>query len=73
MISSEGRCLQQGPKSGGAIRFSEDNGISVMAGERILMFAEPAAFYHCMIAGFEGYWRSCRSGDIIAIYGFNTV
>jgi predicted CoA-binding protein len=38
--------LQQGAGSPAAIRFCEDNGISVVHGECILMFAEPAAWYH---------------------------
>ena len=38
--------LQQGAESAAAIRFCEENGISAVHGECILMFAEPAAFYH---------------------------
>jgi predicted CoA-binding protein len=38
--------MQQGSESEDAIRFCEENGISVVAGECILMFAEPAEFYH---------------------------
>jgi predicted CoA-binding protein len=38
--------LQQGAGSATAIRFCEENGISAVHGECILMFAEPAAFYH---------------------------
>jgi hypothetical protein len=38
--------LQQGAGSPATIRFCEDNGISVVHGECILMFAEPAAWYH---------------------------
>jgi len=38
--------LQQGAGSAAAIRFCEENGISAVHGECILMFAEPAAFYH---------------------------
>ncbi len=38
--------LQQGAASPAAIRFCEDNRISVVHGECILMFAEPAAWYH---------------------------
>jgi predicted CoA-binding protein len=38
--------LQQGAGSSAAIRFCEENGISVVHGECILMFAEPAAWYH---------------------------
>ena len=64
--------MQQGPKSGDAIRFCEENDISVVAGECVLMFAELVAFYR-MIAGCEGYWGSCRSRDIIAIDGNNLI
>jgi predicted CoA-binding protein len=38
--------LQQGSESEAAIRFCRDNGMAVIDGECILMFAEPAAFYH---------------------------
>ncbi|MCJ7503046.1 MAG: CoA-binding protein [Acidobacteriia bacterium] len=38
--------LQQGAGSAAAIRFCAENGISLVHGECILMFAEPAAFYH---------------------------
>ena len=38
--------MQQGAASPEAIRFCQENGISVVHGECILMFAEPAAFYH---------------------------
>lgn len=38
--------LQQGAGSAAAIRFCEENGISVVHGECILMFAQPAAWYH---------------------------
>ena len=38
--------MQQGSESQDAIRFCEENNISVVAGECILMFAEPAEFYH---------------------------
>ena len=38
--------MQQGSESQDAIRFCEENGISVVDGECILMFAEPAEFYH---------------------------
>ena len=38
--------MQQGAESPEAIRFCESHGISVVHGECILMFAEPAAFYH---------------------------
>jgi predicted CoA-binding protein len=40
--------MQQGSESEDAIRFCEENDISVVAGECILMFAEPAEFYHRM-------------------------
>ena len=38
--------MQQGSESQDAIRFCEEHNISVVAGECILMFAEPAEFYH---------------------------
>ncbi len=38
--------MQQGAQSEEAIRFCEDNGISVVHGECILMFAEPVGFLH---------------------------
>lgn len=38
--------MQQGAQSQAAIQFCEDQGISAVHGECILMFAEPAAFYH---------------------------
>lgn len=38
--------MQRGSESAAAIRYSEENGIKVVHGECILMFAEPAAFYH---------------------------
>ena len=38
--------MQQGSESESAIRLCEENGVSVVHGECILMFAEPAAFYH---------------------------
>ena len=38
--------MQQGAESGEAISFCEENGISVVSGECILMFAEPLKFYH---------------------------
>ncbi len=38
--------MQQGAGSGEAIRFCEEHSISVVAGECILMFAEPLKFYH---------------------------
>jgi predicted CoA-binding protein len=38
--------LQQGAESQAAIRLAESKGMSVVAGECILMFAEPAGFGH---------------------------
>ncbi len=38
--------MQQGSESAAAIRHCEEHGISVISGECILMFAEPAAFFH---------------------------
>lgn len=38
--------MQQGSQSADAIRFCEENGITVVSGECILMFAEPTAFFH---------------------------
>lgn len=38
--------MQQGSESPEAIRFCEENGIDVVHGECILMFAEPAAWFH---------------------------
>ena len=38
--------LQQGASSPAAIQFCEEHGMSVVHGECILMFAEPAAFFH---------------------------
>ncbi len=38
--------MQQGSESAAAIRICRENGISVVHGACILMFAEPAAFYH---------------------------
>jgi len=38
--------MQQGSESGSAISFCEENGISVVHGHCILMFAEPAGFLH---------------------------
>jgi predicted CoA-binding protein len=40
--------MQQGSESEEAIRFAEEQGMSVVSGECILMFAEPAEFYHRM-------------------------
>ena len=38
--------MQQGAGSPQAIRFCEESGMSVVHGECILMFAEPAAWFH---------------------------
>jgi predicted CoA-binding protein len=38
--------MQQGSESEDALRFCEENDISTVSGECILMFAEPAEFYH---------------------------
>jgi predicted CoA-binding protein len=38
--------MQQGSESEAAIRYCRENGMTVIDGECILMFAEPAAFYH---------------------------
>ena len=38
--------LQQGAESQAAIRFCEENGIEVVHGECILMFAEPVVSFH---------------------------
>ncbi len=38
--------LQQGSASTEAVRLCRENGINVIQGECILMFAEPAAFFH---------------------------
>ncbi len=38
--------MQQGTESESAVRFCEEHGISVVAGECILMFAQPLRFYH---------------------------
>ena len=38
--------IQQGAESEKALRFCEERGLKVIHGECILMFAEPAAFYH---------------------------
>jgi predicted CoA-binding protein len=38
--------MQQGSESEAAIRYCQDKGMTVIDGECILMFAEPAAFYH---------------------------
>ena len=38
--------MQQGAESDAAIRFCEENGVSVVSSECIMMFAAPAAFPH---------------------------
>ncbi len=38
--------MQQGAGSDAAVRYCEEHGISVVAGECILMFAQPLRFYH---------------------------
>ena len=38
--------MQQGSESTAAIRECSDNNVQVVSGECILMFAEPAAFFH---------------------------
>jgi uncharacterized protein len=38
--------MQQGAESAEAIRFCEAEGVQVVAGECVLMFAEPSAWYH---------------------------
>ena len=38
--------MQQGSQSAAAVRFCEENGIGVVEGECILMFADPKAFHH---------------------------
>ncbi len=38
--------LQQGSQSEAAVRFCEEQGINVVAGECLLMFAEPVATFH---------------------------
>ena len=46
--------LQRGAESPEAIRYCAANGIQVVSGECILMFAEPAAFYHKIHRFFRG-------------------
>jgi hypothetical protein len=38
--------MQPGSESAAAIRSCEENNLQVVHGECILMFAEPAAFFH---------------------------
>ena len=46
--------LQRGAESPEAIAYCAANGIQVISGECILMFAEPAAFYHKIHRFFRG-------------------
>jgi predicted CoA-binding protein len=46
--------LQQGAESPAAIRLAESKGMSVVSGECILMFAEPAGFGHRAHRWFKG-------------------
>jgi len=46
--------MQQGAESQDAIRFCEEQGMQVVHGECILMFAEPVAFMHRI---HRGLWR----------------
>jgi len=46
--------LQNGAESEAAIRYGEQHGISVISGECILMFAEPAGFGHRLHRWFRG-------------------
>jgi predicted CoA-binding protein len=46
--------LQRGAESPEAIRYCAANGIQVISGECILMFAQPAAFYHKIHRFFRG-------------------
>lgn len=38
--------IQQGAETPGALAMAEQRGLTVVSGDCILMFAEPAAFYH---------------------------
>ncbi len=46
--------MQRGAESEAAIHFCKENGINAVCGECILMFAEPAAFYHRI---HRWFWR----------------
>ena len=46
--------MQQGAESMEAVSYCETNGISVIAGECILMFAEPAGFGHLLHRRLRG-------------------
>ncbi len=50
--------MQQGAESAEAIAYCEKNGIQVVHGECILMFAEPAAFIHRAHRWFRGVFGS---------------
>ncbi len=45
--------LQRGSESSNAIKLCSDYGLKAVYGECILMFAEPAAFFHRMHKGFN--------------------
>ena len=45
--------LQQGAESEEAVRFCREQGLGIVAGECIMMFTEPAAFYHRMHRWFK--------------------
>jgi len=46
--------LQRGAESPAAVAYCAANGMQVISGECILMFAEPAAFYHKIHRFFRG-------------------
>ncbi|MDP2208573.1 MAG: CoA-binding protein [Bacteroidota bacterium] len=46
--------IQQGAESDEAIRFCKEQNVNVIYGECILMFAEPAAFFHRL---HRGVWK----------------
>jgi hypothetical protein len=52
--------MQQGAQSTAAIRYCEENGIQVVHGECILMYAEPAAFFHRVHRWFRAVFRRNR-------------
>jgi hypothetical protein len=45
--------LQQGSESAAALEYCSQQGISVIHGECIMMFAEPAALFHRLHRGFR--------------------
>lgn len=47
--------LQQGSESDAAIEYCAAHGIDAIAGECILMFAEPVAFFHRLHRGLRGW------------------